>query len=81
MDGERREQHSLALILNSAESAEAGPGAGLGLKAGLRKVEAGIGPQSWALSAVRHSKHFASFISFTLKSWQLLHSCKTDTIF
>lgn len=40
VDGERRGQHSLAVVLNSAESAEAGPGAGLVLKAGVRKAEA-----------------------------------------
>lgn len=40
VDGERRGQHSLATVLNSAESAEAGPGAELGLKAGIRKAEA-----------------------------------------
>lgn len=40
VDGERRKQYSLTIILNSAESAEAGPGAGLGLKTGIRRAEA-----------------------------------------
>lgn len=40
VDGERREQHPLAIVLNTAESVEAGPGAGLGLKAGIGKAEA-----------------------------------------
>ena len=44
VDGERREQHFPARMLKSAESAEAGPGAGLGWKARIRKAEALLAP-------------------------------------
>lgn len=56
----------LAVALNSAESAEADPEAGLGVKAAVRKTKA-TRALSWALPLVL-SEHLASFISFTVMS-------------